>query len=118
MPTLTDTPIVNAAISQARNLPALISNLRQADPALAVQLESKPLLFAKSPPAVLLATGIAWASARYGMGWDETTCSLVSGVILTLVAYGMRYITKQPTVGIITTPAGTPPAVETDTASK
>lgn len=111
MPTLSATPIVNAAIADAKSLPGLIANLQAADPSLATQLESKPLLASKSPPAVLIAYGIAWASTRYGFGWDETTCSLVAGVIVTLAAYGMRYVTKQPTAGIVSTPPGIPPAV-------
>ena len=108
MPALSATPMVNAAIARARTLPELIASL---PPSLAAQLETKPLLLSKSPPGVLIASVIAWVSTRYGIGWDDTTCSLITGVVLLLAGYALRAITRQPVAGIVSTPAGTPPAV-------
>lgn len=102
MTALCATPMVNAAIARARSLPELIASL---PPSMAVQLETKPLLLSRSPPAVLLATGIAWVSTKYGLGWDDTLDSLIAGGVLLLVGYLMRMVTRQPTAGIVRTPA-------------
>ncbi len=109
MPALSATPLVNAVIARARSLPELIASL---PPGLAQQLISKPLLASRSPPAVLLATGLAWVSTRYGLGWDDNTDALIAGTVLLGVAYLMRRLTKQPIAGVVSTPPGTPPAVE------
>ena len=105
MPILSPTAAVNDAVAAARSLPNFIANLYAIDPALATQLESKPLLASKSPWGTLGAGLVAWLSSRYGFGFDETTCGLVSGVAVLLGSYVMRAITKQPIAGIITTPA-------------
>ena len=108
MPILTSTAAVNGAIAAARSLPNLIANLYALDPALATQLESKPLLASKTPWGTLGAGVVAWLSSRYGFGFDETTCGLVSGVAVLLGSYAMRAVTKQPIAGLLATPA--PPA--------
>ena len=104
MPVLSSTTAVNEAIAAAKSLPNLIANLYALDPALAAQLESKPLLASKSPWGTLAAGVVAWLSSRYGFGFDETTCGLVSGVAVLLGSYAMRAITKQPVVGVLVTP--------------
>lgn len=107
MRALSATPIVNAAIDEARTLPDLIAKL---PPGLATQLLSKPLLFAKSPPGVFLATGVTWVSARYGLGWSADTCAIVAGVACYGAGLALRALTCQPIAGIVRTPAGVPPA--------
>jgi hypothetical protein len=104
MTALSATAAVNEAIAAANSLPNLIANLHALNPELADQLESKPLLASRSPWGTLAAGVIAWASTRYGFGFDETTCSLVSGIAVLIGSYSMRAITKKPVAGIFVTP--------------
>jgi hypothetical protein len=109
MSSLAATPAVNFAISEAKSLPALITNLQSIDPDLAKQLETKPLLASRTPWGVALASLIGMAAAHYGIGLDNDTDALLSGAIVllfTLVgSYVMRLVTKQPVAGVVATPA-------------
>ena len=102
MPTITATAAVNEAIAAAKSLPELIAI---APPELATQLETKPLLYSKSPPAVALALILSWASTKYALGWDANTCALISGLVAMAAAYAMRAITSKPIAGIVSSPA-------------
>lgn len=111
MPIITSTPAVDRAIATARGLPSLIANLSAINPMLARQLESKPLLASKSVWGTPIATGIAWVSTRYGLGFDDNTCALLSGLVTLGAAAAFRAMTRQPIAGVVNTPAGVPPAV-------
>ena len=104
MTSLTPTVAVNAAIADAKDLPGLIAGVSAINPALATQLESKPLLASRTPWGTVAAGVVAWLSSRYGLGFDETTCSLIAGGGVLLGSYAMRYVTKQPVAGIVTSP--------------
>lgn len=97
---ITATAAVNEAVNGARSLPDLVRRLETLDPAAASQLTGKLLLQSKSPPAILIATGIVWVSTKYGLGWDADFAALVSGAVLAGVAYAMRYVTSHPIAGI------------------
>ena len=121
MTALSATPAVNFAVKEAKDLPALISNLQAIDPTLATQLETKPLLASRTPWGVALTSLIAMAATHYGIGLDTQTDALLSGGIVLLAtlaaSYGMRLITKQPVAGIVSTPAVPPPAVTANPSS-
>lgn len=117
MPALSNIPVVNAAITAARDLPSLIANLQRVSPALAQQLESKPLLASRTPWGTLAAAAVGWVAARYGLQLDATTDALIAGAALLAGSYLMRLATNRPVAGIIATPAGTPPAVDTPPVS-
>ena len=102
---LTATPAVNAAVAGASSLPALVANVRAIDPALATQLEAKPIAMSKSPWGTLAVAGAAWASAKFGFGWDAATDDLVGGAGLLIGAYLMRWVTNQPIAGWFKRPA-------------
>jgi hypothetical protein len=104
MATLKPTALINSIVAGAQSLPGLIASLQAVDPSLATQLESKPLIASKTPWGVLLVAGIAWGSAKYGLGFDATTDTLVAGAGVVLGSYLMRLITKQPVSGVIATP--------------
>lgn len=104
MATLSATPLVNEAVAEAKSLPALITNLEAINPDLATQLTSKPLLASKTPWGTVAAGLIGYVSARYGLGLDETTTSLIAGVCVLLGSYAMRLVTKQPVAGVVSTP--------------
>ena len=104
MAVLSSTAAVNEAIAAAKSLPNLIANLYALDPALVTQLESKPLLASKTPWGTLAAGVVGWLSSRYGFGFDETTCGLISGAAVVVGSYLMRALTKQPIAGFLATP--------------
>ncbi len=106
---LSATPAINALVNRARSLPELLASL---PPGLAAYFTTKPLILSRSPPAVLLATGIAWVSTRYGLGWDDKMDALIAGTVLLAVGYLMRLISKQPIAGVFATPATAPPAID------
>ena len=105
MPVIAPAPEVNNAVAFANSLPDLIGKLDDIQPGLAAQLESKPLLASRSPWGTLAVTAVAWAVAKYGLGWDEATQQIVAGVAILVGSYAMRLITKQPIAGIVSTPA-------------
>ena len=96
---LTATPAVNQAIAAAHDLPSLISELNAVDPALATQIEGKALIASKTPWGTLAAAVVAWAAARYGLGWDADTDALVAGLGLVAGSFAMRAITTSPIAG-------------------
>lgn len=95
---------VGAAIAQARNLPADLARLERINPALAEQLESKPLLASRTPWGTLAAAAVGWASARFGLGLDAHATDLVAGAALVGGSYAMRAITSRPIAGILRGP--------------
>ena len=91
-------------VRDARSVPDLIAKAKTVDPALAEQLTGKALFTSKSPPGIAIAAVIAWASTKYGFGWDEATVdmlTLVSGVV---AAYAMRAITSAPIASLFSKP--------------
>ncbi len=97
--------LVDAAIAEAKTLPALHEKLQAVDPALAAQLESKPLAYSRTPPAIVLAFGLAWLSSRYGLNLDANLDALIAGAVVLVVSYAMRWITSKPIAGLIRSPA-------------
>ena len=118
MPNITASVAVNNAITAAKGLPSLIANLNAVQPGLAAQLETKPLLFSKSIYAPPIAYLLTLASTHYGLGWDDATSALVTGIILFVVSAAVRSVTRQPIAGVVSTPTGTPPAVPDVAPSK
>lgn len=108
MTVLSLTPLVNAAVARAQSLPGLVAELRQIDPALAGQLTGKTLLASRSPWGTLAAGLVGYVSARYGLGFDETTTGLVAGASVLVGSYAMRLLTRQPITGIVAAPVGPP----------
>lgn len=95
---------VNRAIQAAQSVPDLITHLKAVDPALAEQISGKALFASKSPWGTLLGAALAWASARWGFGWDDTTSNLVAGAGLLVGAYVMRLFTTAPVSGVVSVP--------------
>lgn len=114
MRALSDTKAVNDAIAAARGLPGLIARFRAIDPAYALQLQGKVLWRSRSPAGTLLVAVLAWASARYGFGWNADTVNLVAAAGVLAGGYAMRLLTRQPIVGLLRVPQGTPPTIEPD----
>ena len=106
------TPTVrDQLVKNAQSLPSLIAAAQTADPALAEALTPKALAASKSPWGTLIVGAVAWASAHYGFGWDDTTCTLVSGVGVLIGSYAMRAITMSPIGGFFHAKPATPPTV-------
>jgi hypothetical protein len=90
------------AIKAAQSLPDLVNKLQTVDPALATQLAGKSLVMSRTPWGTLAATGVAYLSTRYGLGWSEGFSATVAGVGLLAGSYFMRWITTTPIMGIFT----------------
>ncbi len=65
-------------------------------------------LASKSSWGTLAVAAVAWVSARYGIGLDETTCSLIGGVAVIVGSYLMRLLTKQPIAAVVSTLRASP----------
>jgi hypothetical protein len=107
---------VDLAVEDARTMNGLIENLQGVSPALAQQLEAKPLIASRTPWGVALATLIGLVVARYNIGFSSDTDALLSGLLVmaasTVGSCIMRMITRQPISGILKAspaPSGTPP---------
>ena len=98
---MSDTKAVDAAVAAAKDLPDLVHKLDKVAPDLAQQLTGKALLASKTPWGTLLTALIAYAAAKYGLGWDQSTDELVAGVGLLIGAYAMRWVTTSPISGIL-----------------
>ena len=88
------------------------------EPDEAPPVATKPLIASRSPPAVMLAAVLVWASAKYGFGWDDNTVSLLTLLISGVAAYAMRYITQAPVAGLLRTPGPKLPVVTVPDFSK
>jgi hypothetical protein len=108
------TPAVTDAVKAAQDSPSLVQNLAAISPVLAQQITGKPLAASKSPIGTVLVAAAAWASAKYGFGWDASTDTLVGGIGALIGGYLMRSITSAPITGLFSTPAelqSAPPVV-------
>jgi len=95
----------DAAVAAAQDVPTLIANLKAVDPGMAEQLAGKSLAASKSPWGTVAVAGVAWASAKWGLGWDQGTCALVGGLGILVGSYLMRYVTTSPIASILPKPA-------------
>jgi hypothetical protein len=88
------------AIEAAKNLPDLISRASAVDPDLAAKFTGSALIASRSPWGTLAGGIVTWAVARWGLGWDQSTCDLVAGAGVLVASYLMRYVTEHPITGI------------------
>lgn len=88
-------------IKDAQSLPDLIARAEVLDPDLAKSLTSKALIYSKSIWGNAIALIVSWIVTRYGLGWDDNTCALVTGLIVMGVTGAMRYVTSQPIDGLL-----------------
>ncbi len=73
-----------------------------ADPkALAEQLTGKALIASKTPWGTLAGGIVGFLVARYGLGWDQGTQTLVAGAGVLVGSYIMRWITTSPITSMI-----------------
>lgn len=105
------TPAVNSAIAAAKDLPDLVQKLQTASPQLAQQIEGMPLIYSKTPVGTLAVAAVTWAAAKWGLGWDATTCDLVAGAGLLIGSYFMRWLTTSPISGWFSKGTVTPPVI-------
>lgn len=97
---MNSTKAADEAVAAAKDVPDLVDKLKLADPALAAQIEGKALLASKTPWGTLACAVAAYASGRWGLGWDASTDALVAGGALVLGSYAMRYVTSAPISGL------------------
>ena len=93
---------VNEAVRVAQNLPALESRLEQVDPDIRI-VRAKSLLYSKTVWGSLAAIVVSRLATQWGLGWDVTTCSVVSGAIVWIAVIALRYVTKAPIDGMVAT---------------
>ncbi len=101
---LTATTMVNSAVAGAKDLPDLVKRLDAVDPSAAQAITGKALIASRTPWGVLATMLVTWASAKYGLGWDADTCTLVAGAGAFIGSYAMRYVTTGPIRTLVTTP--------------
>jgi hypothetical protein len=99
------TPTRDQIIAGANSAASLLSAAQNFDPQLAQQLTSKPLLASKSVWGVALTALLTPLIANYGLGLDQTTVEILSGLAVTAVGAGLRAITSGPISGVVSTPA-------------
>jgi hypothetical protein len=97
----TNPPIRDQVIKDAQSLPDLIARAQALDPDLATQLTGKALVASKSIWGNAVALIVSWVVTRYGLGWDENICAVVTGLIVMGATVGLRMITNAPISGVI-----------------
>ena len=104
--TTTTTPTArDKLIARAHDVPSLIAAATVADPALARALTGKALVASKSVYGPAVTAMVSLVVTRYGLGWDEPTCAMVSGMFILAASAAIRTFTKSPITGLITAPA-------------
>ena len=101
-------PRIDDAIADARSLPALLAKLKTASPDAYGQLVGKPLIASRSPWGTITVAIVAWLASRYGLGWDEGTCTIVGGLGVIAGSYAMRWLTTSPIRSVFTTTRSAP----------
>ena len=92
----TTTPnLTNDAIAAAKDLPTLYANLQAADPALAAQLVGGATSATTTPLGSVLVSGIVWASARYGLGWDAHFCEVLAMAGMAIGGYAAHWLASR-----------------------
>ncbi|MDB5405410.1 MAG: hypothetical protein JWL84_322 [Rhodospirillales bacterium] len=100
---ISTTVAVDDAVAAAKSLPDLVNKVSVADPSLALALQSKALIASKTPWGTLLATGAAYLSAKYGLGWSESFCELIALGGMLVGSYAMRAISPGRISGLFKT---------------
>ncbi len=100
----------DVAVREAKSLPDLVDKLQVVNPTLAQQFVGKSLAASKTPWGTLLLPVVAYAAARYGLGWGPDVDALVAGVAVLVGSYAMRAVTSIPITGLFHAKA-LPPAV-------
>jgi len=103
-------PAVDNAVASATSLPDLAKQLAAVDPALAAQLETKPLAASRTPWGTLAVAIVAYVASRYGLHLDEATTGVIAGVAVLAGSYAMRLATSRRIAGVFAAPAVAPPA--------
>lgn len=88
-------------IADAQSLPDLIARAKLLDPNLAAMIEGKAAIGSKTVWAAVLTPLLAWLVARYGIGWDDGTQTLVVGLASAGIGVAVRFVTKGPITGIV-----------------
>lgn len=107
-PATASTVAVNDAVAAAKDLPDLIAKAKVVDPDLAAAITGKALIASKTPWGTLLTTGAAYLSAKYGLGWDESTDELVALGGLVIGSYLMRYVSPARITSLFKKTSATP----------
>ncbi len=83
-PPIPDAPIStrDQIISQARSMPDLIAKASLMDPPLAAALTGQATAASATPLGALIAAGVAWLAAHYGLGWGESFDNMVAGLAI------------------------------------
>lgn len=84
----------SAMVRGAKSLPDLVTQAKAIDPQLAESLTEKSLVGSKTVWGPPISFGVIWLGSHYGLGWDDQTCAMISGVISWLVLVGCRYVSR------------------------
>jgi hypothetical protein len=98
--------IRDQVIAGAKSAPDLIHRAEASDPALAKVLLAKGATSLKTPLGGALTLVVTWAVTHYGLGWDQDTVNMVSGMAALCVGYLIHLLDPR---GL---PAATPPGQE------
>ena len=84
---LTSQTVRDQIVADAKNLPDLIQKASVLDPAMAQALTGQAQTASKTPLGAIIAAGIAWLAAHYGLGWGQATDDLVAGAAVLAGGY-------------------------------
>lgn len=86
--------IRNDLVRGAQSLPDLVHQAKTLDPHLAESLTEKSLVGSKTVWGPPISFGVIWLGSHYGLGWDDQTCAMLSGLISWVVLVGCRYVSR------------------------
>ena len=97
-------PSRDQIIADSKSAADLFDRAATYDPELAKQLTVKPLLASKTVWGMAVTAIITPVVAHYGLGLDQGTVELISGVVVVVVAAGLRSITAGAISGVTKVP--------------
>lgn len=98
-------PQIDSAVRAAQSLPDLVTKLELVDPSLAARVAGQ----VQVPWGRLLVGAVTYASAKWGLGWDQTVDEVVAAGALVVGGYVVSWgrsafaalaqrVSKAPTV--------------------
>lgn len=91
-------------VRDASSVPDLIAKAEAIDPNLAASLQAKALLGSKTVWAPLATWIVTSVVSYFGVGWDETTSTMIASLLAWAAVIVCRYLTRSPIGGIVTAP--------------
>lgn len=89
-------PSRDEMVAAAGSFPELIEYFQRFDPALADRILGRSLLASRTVWGAFAAMAIGEVSTKFALGWDQNTCSIISGLLVLGVLAFLQHFYHRP----------------------